>query len=59
MLLLQVPHHEGHLAALPRDPPGAGGGPHQDGGEGGHQEQLQALPARPEDRSECLLDIKT
>lgn len=49
---LQVPHHQGHLLALPRDPAGARGRPHQDGGEGRAEEQLQALPAGPEDRSE-------
>lgn len=46
--MLQVPHDEGHLAAVPCDPAGARGGPLQDGGEGRRQEQLQAIAPRTE-----------
>lgn len=56
--ILQVSHHQGHHPALQGYSPGAGGGPHQTGGQGGHQVQLQALTAGSEDRGEILSNSK-
>lgn len=49
LVFIQIPYHEGHISPVPRNPTGARGGPHQDGGESGPQEQLQTLVVGPKD----------
>ena len=49
--LFQVPNDEGHFVAVPSNPSGAWGGPHENGGEGGRQVEFQTVAAGPEDRN--------
>lgn len=46
----QIPHHEGHIVAVPRDTARARGRSDEDGSEGGAEVEFQAVVARPEDR---------
>ena len=47
-LFHQVPHHQGHLAPVPRDPASQRGRKVKDGGQGRREKQLQAFPPGPE-----------